>query len=51
MFLGANLGPLFTQLGIMDEYRARSKRCSTIRLFNERREQEFVLDFSLDLEL
>ncbi|KAF9128204.1 hypothetical protein BGW39_005279 [Mortierella sp. 14UC] len=51
IFLGANLGPLFTQMGIMDEYKAKSKRCSTIRLFNERREEDFVLDFSLDLEL
>ncbi|KAG0380877.1 hypothetical protein BGX24_003738 [Mortierella sp. AD032] len=30
---------------------AKSKRCSTIRLFNERREEDYVLDFSLDREL
>ncbi|KAK3842219.1 MAG: hypothetical protein J3R72DRAFT_490643 [Linnemannia gamsii] len=51
MFLGANLGPIFTQMRIMDEYMAKSRRCSTIRLFNERREKDFVLDFSLDREL
>jgi hypothetical protein len=35
----------------MDEYMAKSKRCSTIRIFNEHREQDFKLDFSLNEEL
>ncbi|KAF9928057.1 hypothetical protein FBU30_002657 [Linnemannia zychae] len=47
LFLGPNLAPMFTQLGIMEEYIEKSKPCSTIRLFNEKREQDFVLDFSL----
>lgn len=51
MYLAPNVGPLFTQLGIMDDYLAKSKRCSTIRLFNEHREQDFALDFSLTHEL
>ena len=51
MYLTPNVGPLFTQMGIMDEYLAKSKCCSTIRLFNEHREQDFVLDFSLTHEL
>lgn len=51
LYLTPNLGPLFTQMGIMDEYLAKSKRCSTIRLFNENREQDFALDFSLNEEL
>ncbi|KAK3833843.1 MAG: hypothetical protein JOS17DRAFT_789210 [Linnemannia elongata] len=51
LYLTPNLGPLFTQMGIMDEYLAKSKRCSTIRLFNENREQDFALDFSLTEEL
>ncbi|KAF9340684.1 hypothetical protein BGZ91_000739, partial [Linnemannia elongata] len=51
VYLAPNVGPLFTQLGIMDDYLAKSKRCSTIRLFNEHREQDFALDFSLTHEL
>ncbi|KAG0196607.1 hypothetical protein BGX33_001428 [Mortierella sp. NVP41] len=51
VFLGPNVGPLFTQLGIMDEYMAKSKYCSAIRIYNERREQEFLLDYSLNNEM
>ncbi|KAF9909071.1 hypothetical protein EC991_009132 [Linnemannia zychae] len=51
VFLGPNVGPLFTQMGIIDEYIAKSKPCSTIRLFNERRKLDFVLDFSLYQEM
>ncbi|KAF9131762.1 hypothetical protein BGW39_001364 [Mortierella sp. 14UC] len=51
VFLGPNVGPLFTQMGIMDEYIAKSKACSTIRVFNEKRKLDFVLDFSLHHEM
>ncbi|KAG0066536.1 hypothetical protein BGZ89_007181 [Linnemannia elongata] len=48
VFLGPNVGPLFTQLGIMDEYLAKSKYCNAIRIFNENREQDFFMDTSLN---
>ncbi|KAF9131763.1 hypothetical protein BGW39_001365 [Mortierella sp. 14UC] len=51
IYLNPNICPLFTQLGILDEYVAKSKYCATIRLFNENREQDFVLDFSIVDEL
>ncbi|KAF9909072.1 hypothetical protein EC991_009133 [Linnemannia zychae] len=51
MYLNPNICPLFTQLGILEEYIAKSKYCATIRLFNENREQDFVLDFSIVDEL
>ncbi|KAF9147362.1 hypothetical protein BG015_011020 [Linnemannia schmuckeri] len=48
IFLGPNVGPLFTQLGIMEEYIAKSKYCNAIRIFNENREQDFFMDSSLN---
>lgn len=51
VFLGPNVGPLFTQLGIMDEYLEKSKYCNAIRIFNENREQDFFMDTSLNDEM
>ncbi|KAF9101012.1 hypothetical protein BGX29_006088, partial [Mortierella sp. GBA35] len=51
VFLGPNVGPLFTQLGFFDEFVAKSKYCSAIRIYNENREQEFFLDYSLNNEM
>ncbi|KAF9928056.1 hypothetical protein FBU30_002656 [Linnemannia zychae] len=46
-----NFAPLFTQMGIMEEYLENSMLCSSIRLFNENRKQDFKLDLTYLREL
>ncbi|KAF9082817.1 hypothetical protein BGX23_012039 [Mortierella sp. AD031] len=51
LFLGPQVGPIFTQLGIMDEYLDQSKPCSSIQLFDQDRQPDFQLNFQLYHEI
>ncbi|KAF9132371.1 hypothetical protein BG015_003725 [Linnemannia schmuckeri] len=51
MLFGPNVGPLFTQLGIYDEFVEKSKPCETINIYDETRELQFTRDFKLTAEM
>ncbi|KAG0199147.1 hypothetical protein BGX33_011862 [Mortierella sp. NVP41] len=51
MYFGPNVGPLFTQLGIYEEFLNRSKPCEAINIYNENREWQFMFDYKLATEM
>ncbi|KAF8933614.1 hypothetical protein BGZ47_010786 [Haplosporangium gracile] len=51
MLFGPNVGPLFTQLGIYDEFVEKSKPCEAINVYDETRELQFTRDFKLAAEM
>ncbi|KAK5809307.1 hypothetical protein F5H01DRAFT_394871 [Linnemannia elongata] len=51
MMFGANVGPLFTQLGMYDEFVDNSKSCETINIYDDARELQFTRDFKLAAEM
>ncbi|KAF9122608.1 hypothetical protein BGW39_009627 [Mortierella sp. 14UC] len=51
IFLEPSVGPLFTQIGIYDEFLERSKACEATNVYNENREMQFVIDYKLVAEM
>ncbi|KAG9063368.1 hypothetical protein KI688_004250 [Linnemannia hyalina] len=51
MMFGSNVSPLFTQLGIYDEFVDKSKSCETINIYDDARELQFTRDFKLAAEM
>ncbi|KAG0290278.1 hypothetical protein BGZ96_006279 [Linnemannia gamsii] len=51
MMFGSNVGPLFTQLGIFDEFLEKSKPCEGISVYDDTRELQFTRDFKLTTEM
>ncbi|KAK3812354.1 MAG: hypothetical protein JOS17DRAFT_795903 [Linnemannia elongata] len=51
MMFGPNVGPLFTQLGIYDEFVDKSKSCETINVYDDTRQLQFTRDFKLAAEM
>ncbi|KAG0376019.1 hypothetical protein BGX24_008389 [Mortierella sp. AD032] len=51
IFMEPSIGPLFTQIGIYDEFLKRSKPCEATNVYNENRDLQFIIDYKLATEM
>ncbi|KAG0272359.1 hypothetical protein BGZ95_011901 [Linnemannia exigua] len=51
IFMEPSIGPLFTQIGIYDEFLEKSKPCEATNVYNENRDLQFIIDYKLATEM